>query len=49
MGNYPVRLVDFVQKDRFELNSYLTYLFSTFSISASNELRKQNKGTISKI
>ncbi|USK86891.1 hypothetical protein [Peribacillus asahii] len=33
-----LRLSDFVQEDRFELNSYLTYLFHQFYRDASGQL-----------
>lgn len=31
-------LSDFIQEDRFELNSYLTYLFNQFYIVSSAKL-----------
>lgn len=33
-----VLLSDFVQEDRFELNSYLTYLFNQFNVVSSTKL-----------
>ena len=33
-----ITLSDFVSKDRFELNSYLTHLFHQFSNNASKPL-----------
>jgi hypothetical protein len=42
--NKPV-LSDFVYGDRFELNSYLTYLFNPFYDDVPNQLEDKMKST----
>lgn len=42
MEEHKISLVDFVQDDRFELNSYLTFLF----IQSKSSGRMMKKGKI---